>query len=472
MGLFGFIKRRIKKNTAASSLEHYLTREPRRIPYSEHRINRTSISRRALKVVEDLQRAGHSAYLVGGCVRDLLVGRKPKDFDVVTDATPQRIKEVFRFARIIGRRFRIVHVPFGAEIIETATFRALPPAGGADEILLRDNVYGSEREDALRRDISINALLYDPVSQTIIDYVDGYRDIKRRIVRMIRDPYQSYTEDPVRMIRALKYRATTGFEIEATSYQPITELAGLINGCSTARVMEELYKILRSGAARATMDALYRSGLLAHIAPEIAASIDRGTDSLASSPLGERLAALDSLTAGGRIWSNGVLLAVLFADIVPPIQGGGTKGSFSDERLSHNAAAILGPISRRMNFSRLNKDQLVRILSTQRKFANPAKKPPQALQALCRKEYFRDALDFFEITCLASGNSPADAAIWREVAFRLPKPSIQRTRVRVRRKGETPVEQAPTHPQVAATTKRKPHRGPHRKPDAGGHPEP
>ena len=447
-----------------------MSREPRRIPRSEHSISRMDISRRALKVVEDLQRAGHTAYLVGGCVRDLLIGRKPKDFDVVTDATPQRIKDIFRYARIIGRRFRIVHVPFGAEIIETATFRALPPEGGSEEVLLRDNVYGSEREDAVRRDISINALFYDPVSETIIDYVDGYRDIKNRLVRMIRDPRQSYTEDPVRMIRALKYRATTGFDIEPASYQPITELAGLITECSTARVMEEIYKILRSGASAQTMDTLYRSSLLAHLAPEIARHLDAHGHDLASSPLGNRLTALDRLTSSGRIWTNGVLLAVLFSDIVPvSAQPPGGKNPPSDDRLLHDAAGILDPISRRMNFSRLNKEQLVRILTSQRKFANPAKKPPQALQAICRKEYFRDALDFFEIACLASGINTDDVTVWREVAVNLPRSGVQRRGVRVRRKGEARTAEPkqaenPVPDSETAPAKKKRRRGPRRRP--------
>jgi hypothetical protein len=216
------------------------------------------------------------------------------------------------------------------------------------------------------------------------------------------------------------------------------------------------------------MEALYRSGLLTHLAPEVAAHIDAGAHDLARSPLGERLAALDRLTTSGRIWTNGVLLAVLFADIIPTVQAGSGKSTLSDDRLSHDAAAILDPISRRMNFSRLNKDQLVRILTTQRKFANPAKKPPQALQALCRKDYFRDALDFFEIACLASGISPDDAAIWREVAFSLPKPAVQRTGVRVRRKGERqppPAEQTVARPEVVApAAKKKRRRGPRRKP--------
>jgi len=432
VGLAEFFKSR--KQAASrypKELRRYAQRDARVIPASEHRIEISAINRNALRVVRTLQQNGQAAYLVGGCVRDLLIGRRPKDFDVATDATPQRIKEIFRYARIIGRRFRIVHIPFGTEIIETATFRALPTGDTGDDMLLRDNVYGDEREDAFRRDITINALFYDPVKEVIIDYVDGYRDISNRVIRMVRDPSQSYTEDPVRMIRALKYKATTGFRIEKSGYEPIKKMAGLITACSSARVMEEIYKILRSGAACGTMQSLYAVGLLAHLAPTVteALAAQKDTD-FARSPLASRLAALDRLSASGRSYSNAVLLSVLLADIVSGTFEPGKRHILSE------AAAVIEPISKSMNFSRQNKDQVLRIISSQYKFANPEKKTRTAMLALCRRDWFHDALDFLEISCHAYGLDADDVYAWRAFISNIPKAAALRGGVRIRRKGE------------------------------------
>ena len=437
MGFAGFFKSGQKrlKPLYPKELKRYARRNARVIPKQEHGIDVRAISHNALRVIRTLQQNGQCAYLVGGCVRDLLIGRRPKDFDVVTDATPQRIKEVFRFARIIGRRFRIVHIPFGMEIIETATFRALPTEDAGEEMLQRDNIYGSEREDAFRRDITINALFYDPVKETIIDYVDGYADIKNRVVRMVRNPRQSYAEDPVRMIRALKYQATTGFRIEKSGYDPIKKMAGLITACSSARVMEEIFKILRSGSSRAIVQALNQAGLLAHLAPAVNDTLSspyaakREAD-FAESTLARRLTALDELTESGRSYSNAVLLAVLLADIVT------RQGQSPSE-----SAAIMEPISKRMNFSRQNKDLVLRIISSQHRFINA---PPNfhkassraASSALCRRDWFPDALDFFEISCHAYDLETENARAWRVFANSLPNITSQRGGVRIRRKGE------------------------------------
>ena len=227
-----------------------------------HGIDPSLISKNAVRVTEGLQHAGHRAFIVGGAVRDLLLGVAPKDFDVATDATPDQVQKLFRRARIIGRRFQIVHVQFGQEIIETSTFRALmdvppeqaaqlaaePPrrykrseldgrthAVDASGRVLRDNVWGEQHEDATRRDFTINAMYYDPATQTVLDYHDGMADIRARLLRMIGDPATRYREDPVRMLRVVRFAAKLGFEIDEATREPIKDLADLMNNVPAAR---------------------------------------------------------------------------------------------------------------------------------------------------------------------------------------------------------------------------------------------
>ena len=247
---------------------------------------------------------------------------------------------------------------------------------------------------------------------------------------MIRDPRQSYTEDPVRMIRALKYQAITGFRIEKSGYEPIKKMADLITACSSARVMEEIFKILRSGAACPIIQSLNRSGLLAHLAPEVANALP-SEDGFAESTLARRLTALDHLTGSERSYSNAVLLSVLLADIVTGT--GHTPGT---------AIAIIEPISKRMNFSRQNKELVLRIISSQHRFTAPPpshKKTPAAgaFLSLCRKDWFHDALDFFELSCYAYDLEIENAKAWRSLANSLPNTTNRRGGVRIRRKGES-----------------------------------
>ena len=253
------------------------------IPADVHGINPALISRNAIRVTEGLQQAGHRAFIVGGAVRDLLLGIAPKDFDVATDATPEQVQKLFRRARIIGRRFQIVHVQFGQEIIETSTFRALvdPPAADAapprrlkrDELdrrthavdasgrVLRDNVWGEQHEDATRRDFTINAMYYDPATQTVLDYHNGMADMRARLLRMIGDPATRYREDPVRMLRVVRFAAKLDFEIEDATRAPIKEMADLINNVPAARLFDEMLKLMLSGHALACLQRLRKEGL-------------------------------------------------------------------------------------------------------------------------------------------------------------------------------------------------------------------
>ncbi|MCV4342588.1 polynucleotide adenylyltransferase PcnB [Pseudomonas capsici] len=234
---------------------------------SQHSLQRSQFSRHAVNIVERLQNAGYQAYLVGGCVRDLLLNIEPKDFDVATSATPEQVRAEFRNARIIGRRFKLVHIHFGREIIEVATFRANHPQDEEEEDsnqssrnengrILRDNVYGTLEEDAQRRDFTINALYYDPVSERILDYANGVHDIRNRLIRLIGDPEQRYKEDPVRMLRAVRFAAKLDFGIEKHSTLPIRPLAPMLRDIPSARLFEETLKLFLSGHAALTFEML------------------------------------------------------------------------------------------------------------------------------------------------------------------------------------------------------------------------
>jgi poly(A) polymerase len=220
-----------------------------------HSIQREHISRCARRTCEELQRAGHAAFVVGGAVRDLLLGRRPKDFDIATSATPEEVRSIFRRSRIIGRRFQIVHVLCGPETVEVATFRAHfarePDAENTDAHgrMLSDNIFGTQAEDALRRDFTVNALFYDPVKEEVWDYVHGMKDLKARKLVMIGDAATRYREDPVRMLRAARLGAKLGLEIDARTREPIRTLRHLLENVPQARLFEEILKLLLSGNA-------------------------------------------------------------------------------------------------------------------------------------------------------------------------------------------------------------------------------
>ncbi|MBN8547991.1 MAG: polynucleotide adenylyltransferase PcnB [Deltaproteobacteria bacterium] len=284
----------------------------------EHPISRNSIDPDALKILYRLMRHGHKAYLVGGGVRDLLLNRKPKDFDIATDATPRQIKELFRNSRIIGRRFKLIHVFFrGNKIVEVSTFRdvseevAEPQEGESPEelIITRDNTYGTEVTDAMRRDITINGLFYDAGTFSIIDYVGGMRDIRDRVVRIIGDPDVRFPEDPVRLMRICRYAAKSGFNIDAACYASIQRNAELIRNSATMRVFEEFKKDFASGFALQTLRLLAETGLLAHLIPELAendaALLNEESD------FAKTLAHSDEMVLDGEPRSPTVVLALI-----------------------------------------------------------------------------------------------------------------------------------------------------------------
>ena len=239
----------------------------------EHNISRRNISQAALKVLYRLDGAGYRACLVGGGVRDLLLGREPKDFDIATDAQPEQVRELFRNSRLIGRRFRLAHVRFGPEIIEVATFRAAHQIDdSAAEIndegrILRDNVYGSIDDDVWRRDFTVNALYYDIHDFSVIDYVGGVEDLKQGVMRLIGDPSIRYREDPVRMLRGLRFAVKLGFRIDDTAASPLREIGYLLEEISPARLFDEMLKLFHGGSALQSFEALRHHDLFARLFP-------------------------------------------------------------------------------------------------------------------------------------------------------------------------------------------------------------
>lgn len=241
---------------------------PKRYTAEEHGISIQEIDPDALYVIERLRLSGHQAYLVGGGVRDLLLGAKPKDFDVSTSAKPEEVRRLFRNAILIGRRFRLVHVRFGKKIIEVATFRS--GENESSELIVRDNEWGTEEEDVLRRDFTINGLFYDPQEEVVIDYVDGYLDIQKKILRTIGTPEARFSQDPVRMIRLVKFCARFNLEIDPLTFEALLSCQKEIVKSSPARILEELLRMLESGSSKAFFHLLHQYGFLHSLMPELA----------------------------------------------------------------------------------------------------------------------------------------------------------------------------------------------------------
>src|SRR5438067_5950330 len=273
----------------------------------------------AVKVVRRLRRAGFTAYLVGGCVRDLLLGMRPKDFDVATSAHPNQVKETFRNSRLIGRRFRLAHVFFrGGKIIEVSTFRKSPLDELADlpqDLLIRhDNVFGSAEEDARRRDFTINGLFYDVDEGRVVDHVGGKSDLTARLVRTIGDPDVRMREDPVRILRAIRFAAKCGMRIEPETFAAMKKHVAEIPRCAPPRVLEEVLKLLRSGASRHCLELLRDVGALRVLLPPVAEQLERRGRDEAERHL-RALDALDAHVRVGEIPSDAVLLATLLAPL-------------------------------------------------------------------------------------------------------------------------------------------------------------
>ena len=301
-----FVQKIFTRRTAPA-----IKRDPVIIPVKTHGITRDMLSRGAERVCDDLERAGYQAFVVGGAVRDLLLGRDPKDFDIATNATPEQVRRCCRRSRIIGRRFQIVHVMVGQELIEVTTFRALHDNDTATDEhgrVLRDNTFGSQSDDAARRDFTVNALYYDPYDETIHDYHHGYADLKAGKLCMIGDPEVRYREDPVRMLRAVRLGAKLGLDIDTATRKPIRAMAPLLDHVPPARLFDEMLKLLTCGDALACLKRLRAEGLHHGVLPLL--------DVILEQPLGERfveqaLTNTDQRIREGKSISPGFLFAAL-----------------------------------------------------------------------------------------------------------------------------------------------------------------
>ena len=388
------------------------------IPRDVHGISRKQMSQSALRVLYRLREAGFGGYLVGGAVRDLLAGIEPKDFDVATDATPEQVKALFRNCRLIGRRFRLAHVVYGREIIEVATFRANSADDNDDRQtddggrLLRDNVYGSIEDDAIRRDFTANALYYAIEDFSVRDYVGGYDDVQARLLRLIGDPESRYREDPVRMLRAVRLAAKLGFTIEAATAAPIPRLAPLLAEAAPARLFEETLKLFLSGHAGASFELLEAHGLLPALLPETAQALASNKSGALRRMLVQGLRNTDARVAADESVSPAFLYAVLlwpaYCRALALLQAQGVHAAEAQRRAAdrvtlHQVARTALP--RRFSLP------MQEIWLLQPRFSLRQRKRVFRLLSHPR---FRAAFDFLELRLVASESHADDVAFWRE----------------------------------------------------------
>jgi len=379
-----------------------------------HGVRREDISPCALRVTESLQKAGFEAFVVGGAVRDLLIGRAPKDFDVATNATPEQVKKVIRRSRIIGRRFQIVHALCNDEVVEVSTFRALQAAPEDDQAadehgrLIRDNVFGSQEEDALRRDFTVNALFYNPNKEEVWDYFDGLGDIRAKRLRMIGEPAQRYREDPVRMLRAVRFAAKLSFTIDHAARKPILELADLLSNVPSARLFDEMLKLLLSGHSVECLRQLRAEGLHHGLLPLLDVVLDE--------PEGARFVELaltntDKRIAEDKPISPGFLFAsLLWHQVRLGAARIESQGELPTPALYLAMDEVLDAQKEKLAIPRRFDAVMKEIWSMQQRFMQRGGQRPYRLLEHPR---FRAAFDFFVLRA-ASGEVDADIARWWE----------------------------------------------------------
>jgi poly(A) polymerase len=396
---------------------------PRIVPRDQHPISRRNISKHTLKVLYRLHDAGHRAYLVGGGVRDLMMGRQPKDFDVATSARPEEVRRIFRNARIIGRRFRLVHVHFHDEIVEVATFRrgANPQdqeGEKADLLITDDNTYGDPLEDAFRRDFTVNALFYNIEDFSVIDYVGGLEDLERKLIRVIGDPDVRFQEDPVRMLRACEFAGRLGFSIEARTQQGVHRHRKAIEKAAPARLTEELIALARCGRAGAAFQWALELGLLEVLMPEAYAMVSaRGPG---EGDFGRVLPTLDALVAEGRVMSDaGVLAALLLPHVllrrfdVEAINGRPLTRAGIQELVRE----CVEPFLRRYTLAKQRASDVLYAILGFHRLCEPMKSFGERLR-VAQKPYFADALLLFDVLVRATGEGEEELAHWQAAAKR------------------------------------------------------
>jgi poly(A) polymerase len=393
------------------------------IDRSGHRISRRSIPENVLKVLYRLHRSGYRAYLCGGSVRDLLMGRTPKDFDVVTDAHPSDVRRLFRNSRIIGRRFRLVHIIFQDQVVEVATFRREPERlpiaeDEVEEILITDdNTFGSPIQDAKRRDFTINALFYNIADFSVIDYVGGIDDLSEGRVRIIGDPDVRFREDPVRMMRAIEFASRLGFEIEKETYDAILVHRAEILKASPPRVSEEILELLRRGWSRGAIRLMVDTGLLEPLLPEIYGAI-RGDQ---ASYFWKMLEVLDRTVQSGRKISDAVLMSVLMLPwVIAEIE---QEEERKQARMRTGEVIIfirdlVLPLCARMALAAGTRHQIEQALETLWRLLEPPTDRRSQFRAVYR-DPFNDALSLLELYALSSGRYVDVFRQWQAFAQRV-----------------------------------------------------
>jgi len=394
--------------------------EPRIIPRANHPLSRRDVDPDALKVLYRLRQYEHIAYLVGGSVRDLLLGRKPKDFDIGTSAHPYQVKKLFRNCWIIGRRFRLAHVRFGPKVIEVATFRRQvepgeevvqdgvpapdPSTAEGEHLIHHDNTFGTPEQDAFRRDFTINALFYDIATFSIIDYVGGLDDLGAGVVRSIGDPDVRLKEDPVRMLRAIALASRLDFSLDSALEDSIRRHRHEIARSSAPRLLEELYKILRAGSSEKTFRWLADVGLLEPIAPEL----HRG----AAQSLWRSLAALDAFrrqfASTPDALTNPILLGTLLVPLGIPLHPNRPTPADDDPPADDRKRRTPVPRLGELPVARRDVERLRQIMGLQRRLRDTGASP-RARRALAHRNVFKDALTWMEV----HGDAPRLVDEWR-----------------------------------------------------------
>lgn len=443
--------------------------QPHILPRAEHPISRKNIAKNAVKVLYRLHNSGFKAYLVGGSVRDLMMGRAPKDYDAGTDARPSEIRRCFRNSRIIGRRFRLVHVFFNDGIVEVATFRRTPDpqeqSSSPDELLItNDNSYGSPLEDAFRRDFTINALFYDISDYSVIDYVGGIEDLEKQVIRCIGDPDVRFREDPVRMLRACEFAGRLGFHIEGQTQEAIHNQRQEILKASAARMTEELVQLLQCGAASPAIQWMLDLGLADLVIPEVYDMMGASGD---GDDLSRILPVLDELcqrrepsedlggAKGGmgqgevrREVSDGGLLAIL---LLPRTMARRAAMENQQGRLLSRkgieklVAAEIEPFVGRLQLSNARSQAMAGALTLFQRMCEPGwRSTPR--RRLAGRRHFRDALFLFEVMAQATKDGLEEMRAWQEAAqdpIAAPRGSVEedrggkpRRRRRRRRRGK------------------------------------
>ena len=420
--------------------------EPVVLGLGKHGIRRDAISSGSRRTVETLQQQGYKAYVVGGAVRDLLAGISPKDYDVATNATPEQVRQCFRRSRIIGRRFQIVHVMMGSETIEVTTFRGHHEQHGGNKAqtdatgrVLRDNVFGNQMDDAARRDFTVNALYFDPSSETILDYHHGVADLKQKTLRMIGDPKTRYREDPVRMLRAVRLAAKLGLTIDPATRKPISELSGLIGNVPPSRLFDEMLKLLTSGHAVRCVQQLRADGLHHGLLPLL--------DVILEQPLGERFVMLalentDRRVREGKPISPGFLFAtLLWHDVLAKWEAIKAAGERPTPALYQAMDEVLDVQAEKLAITRRTAGDIKDIWALQPRFEQRSGKRPYGVLEQPR---FKASYDFLLLRA-ESGEVENELAQWwtdflnhdgdaRAAMLLPPKPDEAKKRRRRKRK--------------------------------------